>query len=140
MKGVLFDISPGRVAHHRLEDAGIIQRAPEQGFPVAFDDAPMSDNNSVEISGQDCSHRCAKRRAIFYAKSEDAAHPGVALDPHDVAMEEVIPGGFVSGEVEDQIRNDQGPSWDMKEEMLLEPWQPRQRKDFEVARPLGRRG
>ena len=68
----------------------------------------MSDNNSVEISGQDCRHRRAKRRAIFYTKSEDAAHAGVALDSHDVAVEEVIPGGFVSGEIEDQIRNDQG--------------------------------
>ena len=100
----------------------------------------MSDNNPVEISGQDRSHRRAKRRAIFYTKSEDAAHAGVALDSHDVAVEEVIPDGFASGEVEDQIRNDQGPSRDMKEEMLLERWQPRQREDFEVARPFGRRG
>ena len=75
--------------------ARIFQRAPEQGFSVALNDASMPDDNSVEISGQDRCHRRAERRAIFNAKSEDAAHARVPLDSRDVAVEEVIPAVFV---------------------------------------------
>jgi hypothetical protein len=38
------------------EEADIFQRAPEQRFPVALNDAPMPDDDSVEISGQECCH------------------------------------------------------------------------------------
>jgi hypothetical protein len=55
-------------------------------------------------------------------------------------VEKVIPAGFLRDKIEDQIRDDQGPTGDMQEDVFLKAWQPCQRKDLEFTGPVDRRG
>jgi hypothetical protein len=104
-----------------LKDVGILESAMQQSFAVMLNDPSMPYDNAIEIRGEDCAYGRAKCGAISNAKPEDAAHAWIAFDTSNVAVEEVIPAGFVRCEIEDKICQDQGSTRDVKEQMLLEP-------------------
>jgi hypothetical protein len=124
----------------RSEEAGILQGAPEQGFPVAFHDTPMTNDNPIEIRSQNRCHRSAKCRAIADVKSEDAGETRVSFYSGEVMVEKVIPPGLAGVEIEDEVRNDQGSTGNMQQDVFLKVWHPCQGENLEFTGPVGRRG
>jgi hypothetical protein len=122
----------------RSEEPDIFQSALEQSLSIVFDNASMPDDDSVEISGEESSHRRAECRAISNAESEKPAQTGISFYPHDVAVEEMIPAFFLSCKIEEKIRHDQRPTGNMEQEMLVEAWDACDGENLELPRPLGR--